>query len=311
MLTRYNTALIGFRSQRGVEIFYEEDFYIGVFWVAAPIPPQLMASTLLPQPRAFLTSLFTPLPNDQTVPTTDPPTSPTNPPPNPLLTASPATKSNFLILHCLFPTELLPALDLLDRRLVTHLIYHPGSSTVLDNPTVSTTIDNQTNLPNLPANPATIATAPSTNSLSGLNQVYYVRSSHPRSTSRSRYYSITTSAAATSYEVRLGAWNCTCAAFTFSAFSSTPSLRDGARTFPGARGEGDGVEEGGGEAGSAGRPGQDGEWRFGGLTREREGVAMPVCKHLLACVLVERCKGLGASVEETVVGRGEVAGWGG
>ncbi|MCJ1250022.1 hypothetical protein MMC30_007248 [Trapelia coarctata] len=268
-----------------------------------------MASTTLPQPRAFLTSLFNCLPNDPKAPTDDPPASLISPPTNPLLTASPATKTLFLTLHCLFPTEFLPALDLLDRRLVTRLGYHTGPSIdVLNSNNIgwSTNANTETNSPDSPVGPTTDAPDQPTNFRSNLNQVYYVRSSHSRPSSRSRYHG-STSTTATSYEVRLSAWHCTCAAFTFSAFTSTLSLRDDAGVaFGGAVGDGERFEEGGdGERG-----GRTGEWRFGGLTRERGAAPTPVCKHLLACVLVERCAELEAYVEERVVGNGEMAGWG-
>ena len=63
--------------------------------------------------------------------------------------------------------------------------------------------------------------------------------------------------------------------------------------------------------GAAAAPGQgdDGRerWSFGGLSLG-EG-AMPVCKHLLACVLVEKCRALRGCVEERVVSREEAAAW--
>lgn len=50
-------------------------------------------------------------------------------------------------------------------------------------------------------------------------------------------------------------------------------------------------------------------WVFGGMSLGEDGVP-PVCKHLLACVLVDRCKGLfGACVEERRVSVEEAAGW--
>ena len=59
-------------------------------------------------------------------------------------------------------------------------------------------------------------------------------------------------------------------------------------------------------------------WTFGGLSlpfMAGGGSGVPVCKHLLACVLGERMGMLGAFVEERVVSRGEGAGlgagWGG
>lgn len=56
------------------------------------------------------------------------------------------------------------------------------------------------------------------------------------------------------------------------------------------------------------------EWSFGGLSTDglpggAEGV--PCCKHLLACLLAERCEEeLGGYVKEVRVGREEMAGLG-
>lgn len=82
---------------------------------------------------------------------------------------------------------------------------------------------------------------------------------------------------------------------------------DDGNTSPGADG-------GGGVEGIEGRAGDrtDGEpkvvqSRFGGLVRG-EG-EMPVCKHLLACLLAESWKGFGGFVEERTVEREEMSGW--
>ena len=48
------------------------------------------------------------------------------------------------------------------------------------------------------------------------------------------------------------------------------------------------------------------DWTFGGLTR---GSDMPVCKHLLACVLVERCEIFQHLAVEQEVSVEELAGW--
>jgi hypothetical protein len=109
--------------------------------------------------------------------------------------------------------------------------------------------------------------------------VYQVRTAQKPS-SRSHAYS---NALGTSYEVHLTAWSCSCPAFAFAAFPA-------AGTDQGA-GEGDEDAEG---------------WKFGGLTR---GDDVPACKHLLACVIAERCRGFAGLVEVTEVGREEVAGW--
>lgn len=65
-------------------------------------------------------------------------------------------------------------------------------------------------------------------------------------------------------------------------------------------------EEGGGDAGIGNGEG----WRWGGFMIG-EGGEVPLCKHLLACVLAERWAVAGGMVEEREVGRGEMAGWGG
>ena len=90
-------------------------------------------------------------------------------------------KSTLLTLHFLFPHEFLPALDLLDRQLVTHFI-------------VKDDLENTRK-----------------------NEVHYVQSASAttsRPTKTSRHHAATTVA----YEVRLAAWNCSCPAFAYSAF---------------------------------------------------------------------------------------------
>jgi hypothetical protein len=101
--------------------------------------------------------------------------------------------------------------------------------------------------------------------------------------------------------VRLAAWNCSCAAFAFSAFPAstsgpfTPSYEDSA---PGAR---DAVNT-------------DLEWEFGGLSSDGkagQGGGVPCCKHLMACVLAERWEAvIGSYVKQMRVGREEMAGLG-
>jgi hypothetical protein len=52
----------------------------------------------------------------------------------------------------------------------------------------------------------------------------------------------------------------------------------------------------------------DGDWHFGGLSL---GEGIPMCKHLLACILVERWKqDFGDGVEEREISIEELAGWG-
>lgn len=127
------------------------------------------------------------------------------------------------------------------------------------------------------------------------HSIYYVRSSQqPRSRFSSKRNEDPASEA-TSYEVRLQAWNCSCAAFAFAAFSGE---WDGAETFDGESGIHD-------EGPRQGKEGSQ-ESHVGGVS---SGEDVPVCKHLLACVLAERVEGLSASVDEKMVAREELAGW--
>ncbi|KAL8864381.1 MAG: hypothetical protein Q9198_009902, partial [Flavoplaca austrocitrina] len=74
----------------------------------------------LPKTRSHLTSLFASFPQHPSQPDQNNP--PQSQQPNPLIPSPPALKHLLLTLHVLFPNELLPALDLLDRRLITRLI---------------------------------------------------------------------------------------------------------------------------------------------------------------------------------------------
>lgn len=161
------------------------------------------------------------------------------------------------------------------------------------------------------------------------NAVYYVRSAAAAATTSGRRAGRIRSAGLErkSYEVRLRAWNCSCPAFTFSAFGtaaapalSVGSARGAARDVDGGDDgvetvDGGGVVEdrwggGGGMGVGEGEEGED--WVFGGLSSlwGASEEAGPVCKHLLACVVGERCGLLSEFVAERIVGRGEGAGLG-
>ncbi len=110
--------------------------------------------------------------------------------------------------------------------------------------------------------------------------------------------------------MRLRAWNCTCAAFAFSAFPASTSGPFSPRFEDDVPGFGIGDEEA-----SYGEE-EERKWEFGGLSSDgKEGVggaeSVPCCKHLLACLLVERWRGvLGGYVKVREVGREEMAGLG-
>lgn len=215
-------------------------------------------------------------------------------------------------LHVLFPGLLLPALDLLDRGLVVRL--------VLDTATA-----------NLRAakggEPTLEATPPS---------FFLVHSAQPAVSKRRRQRSGSGSGtgpaagaalsggagagtgAGRTYMVRLAGWNCTCAAFAFSAFPPSPTTGH----HPGSAGGNEkGQEVTGADArlglGAVAGRGDDEmseasneeSWSFGGMSVDGADEGVPVCKHLLACLLAERWgAALGRYVAERKVGREEMAG---
>lgn len=186
---------------------------------------------------------------------------------NPLANASEETKSMLLTLHTLFPNELLPALDLLDRGLVTRFTL--GREGMSDKaPGNAHDHSDTTNEP------------PEHRSTTNQSATYYVRSSAVNARSKYRVDN------PTYYEVHLNPWSCSCPAFAFSAFPAT--LRDDQSAT---------VEVD--QSTSYG-------WRFGGVSR---GSDAPVCKHLLACVLIAHCQPFAQMVEEREVSLEEVAGW--
>ena len=211
----------------------------------------------LPSPRHLVASLISTISSKTSI-TESPAAVPTG---NPLKDAPPTTQKALLTLHVLFPNELLPALDLLDRGLVTRFILSaPNQTRPHQAPSEADITDRKEAV------------------------VHYVRSAQPPS---NRHRSAMTQHT-TSYEVRLTSWSCSCPALAFAAFpadpasAALPSTGQLAHTSPGAN------------------------WIFGGLTL---GTDMPVCKHLLACVLVERCELFSSFAEEREVSVEELAGW--
>ncbi|OTA81376.1 hypothetical protein M434DRAFT_85553 [Hypoxylon sp. CO27-5] len=228
----------------------------------------------IPTPRQFITSLIDSL---SSIPTPASPTSPLTSPSagaNPLKLIPPAYRPLLTTLHALYPLTLLPALDLLDRRLATRIIVRPpepqqdaaalksGRETVPDHD---------------------LEKQGKQKAATGSPSFYIVRSAQPQHPRRGQASSDASSGL--SYVVRLEAWNCTCAAFAFAAFP-----REDREQHPYGT-----------------------EWQFGALSldgTEGSGIAgVPCCKHLLACVLAERWSNLlGGYVDERVVGREEGAG---
>ncbi len=264
-----------------------------------PLPNPMSTSTSqpLPKTRSHLTSLFASFPPHPSQSDHNNPLQSQHP--NPLLPSPPALKPLLLTLHVLFPNELLPALDLLDRRLVTRLILSTSAEHNINEFPKGNEVSTET------ANAVNDEGFADIQGRGKLSTVYYVQSSqHSRSRRFDERNGRTFDAFAAggqTYEVRLRAWNCSCAAFLFAGVSclqnsTAESLavhRDGGDSGGCGAVEGEGVESGKGA--------------FGGLIRGEGEV--PVCKHLLACYLTESWGGFDGCVEERVVSKEEMGGW--
>lgn len=253
-----------------------------------------MSTSTLPSHRAFVTQLLNSIPSLQR--------RDVSAESSPLSNAPEAMKKQLLSLQVLFPNEFLPALDLLDRNLITRFLIGVEESPTASNPSSDTTHNAATSAPDAQPQDSDVTTSnigprpprPTADT------VHYVRSAQQRSSRFSTSYDSTIT-----YEVRLGAWNCTCPAFAFAAFPAVhpdPALpaftpRSMSSTIVNLRDE---------DADAEKREGVD--WVFGGVSLGED--MPPVCKHLLACVLVERCKGVfGECVEEKRVSVETAAGW--
>lgn len=247
-----------------------------------------------------------------------------------------------MTLHVIFPNELLPALDLLDRELVTRLVvqgFQGPHTTGVASPATSPTERGGRNggdgegevvggaresSPGIDRDPAAAATEAASSRPSTPHQpqmqptrsIYYVRSAQQASSSSSsashskRYRDPVASSA--HYEVRPLAWSCSCPAFAFAAFPSVAWPSRTSTPTPKQQGNPGVFTDGLGTEGQDARKGGERRWGVGGLSL---GQGMPVCKHLLACTLVE-CAGLfkGFCTEKVVTmeeAMGWAAGWGG
>lgn len=176
------------------------------------------------------------------------------------------SKNLLLTLHCLFPNELLLALDTIDRRLIRRYRCNHRSSNEHEHEE-----DDNDDV-----------------SMNEEEEVFFVASTSTNPSTHGK-----------TYEVRLNAWNCSCPAFAICAFQqySTPVP-------PAVEGEEGDVEDDDENDKTA--------WFGGTLVRHccKQLVPLPICKHLLACVLAGKCAmmfGHGI-VEDRVVGREELAG---
>ncbi|OTA99537.1 hypothetical protein M426DRAFT_325067 [Hypoxylon sp. CI-4A] len=248
----------------------------------------------VPSSRVFMTSLIDSLnaiPQPTTTSSTASVTVPSAGETNPLKLIPAAHRPLLTTLYALYPLTLLPALDILDRRLATRIIIqppHPQHDT-----SASKTAAEETNP--LPQNQNSRRTVIGKETPS----FYRVRSAQPQHPRRGGGEP----SPGLSYVVRLDAWNCTCAAFAFAAFPREE--RDQSHGYT--------IEPSPSTAPIFGIGKDDTDWQFGALSvdgLEGSGIAgVPCCKHLLACVLAERWDGvLGGYVDERVMSKEEGAG---
>ena len=282
---------------------YAGPAYHSIQYSSCTMPNPSSGSTL-PSPRDLLTSIFNSLP--QTATTLELGLPNNNPNSNPLKALSAIHRSLLVTLHVLFPSLLLQALDLLDRGLVTRVVQVTPSTT--SEPQATTVRPPQAHI-HLPVTEHSESGDGEQPEGQGVNQgqkrnentIYLVRSAqstHSRSASSSSRYS---TAQGHSYIVRLTAWNCSCAAFAFSAFPASTSGPFSPRFEDTASGARDAPET-------------DTAWEFGGLSSNGtagHGEGVPCCKHLMACLMAERWERvLGGYVKQMRVGREEMAGLG-
>ncbi|XP_014552126.1 hypothetical protein COCVIDRAFT_111126 [Bipolaris victoriae FI3] len=307
-----------------------------------------MSLPKLPTNRRFLTRLFNSLAAPPAPSSPDAAASLTDDAddkhhPNPLDSVPPAVKKQLLSLQVLFPTEFIPALDVLDRRLVTRfrIRNHPSSPSVhrqdghhhedavmrlggddddddndndeemhmsddanLKDATCTFTTKH-TSLPHEEATSIPVHVTTTTSAYNGKTKssIYYVQSAQHHRSSRYSSAFSLSSDQPPTYQVRLTTWSCSCPAFTFAAFPATPDSPP-SQTHPIPHTNHDKEESDEQNDDTAQNP----PWIFGGTTLGDD--MPPVCKHLLACLLAEKSNNLfGRFVHEKWVSVPEAAGW--
>ena len=281
--------------------------------------PQIQMS--LPTPRALLTSLITAISTIPLLPEPgpepkEPPADPAerraaekctlsnNSQSNPLRRVPPSHRHLITTLHVLFPSLLLPALDALERGLVGRvtLVSHSDAATAGSGHLGRERERERERGGDRDRN--SIYLVHSAAAAASATEGRRRRGAAATATEGNRDL-VGSAGAGRLYIVRLGAWHCTCAGFAFAA------VLQGGGMAGRERGEEEAEEEQGVSAGT------ELDWSFGGMScdgldlgaGDTTGEGVPVCKHLLACLLAERWSvALGRYVVEWRVGREEMAG---
>ncbi|KAK1463627.1 hypothetical protein CCUS01_08315 [Colletotrichum cuscutae] len=304
--------------------------------------PASTQSDTLPTPRVLITNLINSLTSAPLPPPGNTAGSDAADAANPLKTLPQSHRPLLVTLHVLFPSLLLPALDLLDRNLVTRAV--PEATTP---PSAGLGRGHDHREGNNPANPAPAARQrqpsinpndaaseaaadgqgspppppppppprlqPATNQAPSAAAAFHLVRS-VASTMTRRHHAVATSASAsTTYLVHLDAWNCSCANFAYEAFPAVVSASGGGSSGGGGHDvRSDPVIMGADEVENDGEDDnrEASDWQFGGLSLDGvDGGGVPCCKHLLACLLSEQwADTLGKYVTERRVSREEMAG---
>ncbi|KAF1814466.1 hypothetical protein P152DRAFT_456718 [Eremomyces bilateralis CBS 781.70] len=201
---------------------------------------------------------------------------------NPLDLHQQDQRDAFLTLHSIFPSELLAALDLMDRKLITKVVckQRPDSRVGSREPWQSAA----TYLVQSAQAEPSDASARTTPMAAGISESPIQELQQPT--------------AELVYEVSLASWNCSCPAFVFAAFPPDVDVV--------------GFEQNqhvhSVDAGEVGAP------SYGGCSLDSrladETGSVPVCKHILACYLLERGEfGSSISMRTREITTDEMAGW--
>lgn len=194
-----------------------------------------------------------------------------------------------LSLHCLLPSTLLPALDLLDRGLVVR--YRAASenqqlSDIAGNKKAEALGEHQGELsaspPEVSASPPNVHS--STQPPPPHRDVFYVTSIAGVGGLTKHHHGPGMNLTASRYEVCLHAWNCTCAGFVYASMhpsASTLSSDPFQKYLPEAAVATSGPDEE-----------KTNGLLWGGSSYGKREETPPACKHLVACLLAEYCGGI-------------------
>ncbi|KAK4240267.1 hypothetical protein C8A03DRAFT_31655 [Achaetomium macrosporum] len=300
----------------------------------------------LPTSRALLTSLINSISNIPLLPVTETDSRPEishrlvqsdHNNSNPLRRVPPFHRHLIITLHVLFPGMVLPALDLLERGFVCRMMSdhkdskdggvmkggstrvpgrqaragdghgegHDASSSASAQAQVPTSAEGS---PRGPGNAFYLVGSASAAAAAAQTSMRERRRRKRRAESAGEAEGVgdigsgMAAAGKKGYVVRLEAWHCTCAAFAFAAVQGE-AVRPSWEVEP---------LEFGAEVGDMGAETEaEPEWSFGGMSLDglEAGEGVPVCKHLLACLLAERWSAaLGRYVIERRAEREEIAG---